>query len=84
MKIAAYNVENLFDRAKVFNEDIETSTPILKAESRINQIFEKDIYTAADKKEILGHLETLGLLRTDEGEFAWLRRNRGALLNRPR
>jgi endonuclease/exonuclease/phosphatase family metal-dependent hydrolase len=84
MKIAAYNVENLFDRAKVFNEDLETSTPILKAESRINQIFEKDIYTAADKKEILGHLETLGLLRTDEGEFAWLRRNRGALLNRPR
>lgn len=84
MKFASYNVENLFDRAKVFNEDVAVSTPILKAESRVNQIFEKEVYTAADKKEILKHLETLGLLRSDEGEYAWLRRNRGALLHRPR
>lgn len=84
MKIAAYNVENLFNRAKAFEAQQEIATEVLKAESRLNQIFTQPVYSDDDKAEIIEHLKRLRLLRSDEGPYAWLRRLRGKLLNRPR
>lgn len=46
MKIAAFNVENLFDRAKILNQDDENKTQsILDAVSQLNSLFEQDTYT---------------------------------------
>ena len=45
MKIAAFNVENLFDRPKAFNEDDPTVTQsTIKAVAELNSIFEEDEY----------------------------------------
>lgn len=83
MKIAAYNVENLFDRAKALNENSPEATKVLKQESDLNKLFQKPKYTAADKTRILALLKELGLLRTDEGPFVVLRKIRGQFIKRP-
>lgn len=88
MRFAAYNVENLFDRAKVFNGtepgEANPHQAILDANAELNGLFEKPLYTAADKARMLELLEALGLLNSSESEFAWLRRIRGKILYRPR
>lgn len=84
MKIAAYNVENLFDRAKAFNEDSVEARRIVKQEAELNALLQKQEYKTADKKKILELLKALGLLKTDEGPFVILRRIRGQLIKRPR
>jgi endonuclease/exonuclease/phosphatase family metal-dependent hydrolase len=85
MRIAAYNVENLFRRIKAFNDaDPTAHQQLLDAHAEINRLFEKPVYDAADKDRILALLETLGVLRADQGKFVWLRRIRGKLLHRPR
>jgi endonuclease/exonuclease/phosphatase family metal-dependent hydrolase len=84
MKIAAYNVENFFDRAKAFDADQDTASAILSAESRFNQLISKLVYADEDKAEMAEHLKTLRLWKTDEGPYAYLRRLRGRFINRPR
>ena len=74
MKIAAFNVENLFDRPKVFNEDSGTSSDIINAVAKLNTIFEKEVYTDSDKERIKECLETLGLSKIDNGKYAQIRR----------
>ena len=50
MRIAAFNVENLFDRIKAFNdEDPNTHKGVLDAHAELNKLFEKPAYSAADK-----------------------------------
>jgi len=85
MKIAAFNIENLFDRAKVFNSDDQgTSDAVLDAHAGLNKLFQEEIYTDQIKQEMLVHIEALGLLRSDEGPYARLRKIRGQLILRPR
>ena len=84
MKIAAYNVENLFDRAKAFNEESDEAQRVIKQEAELNALFEKPVYTAANKKKILELLKELGILKTDEGPFVILRKIRGQFIKRPR
>jgi endonuclease/exonuclease/phosphatase family metal-dependent hydrolase len=86
MKLASYNVENLFMRARALNGGPGFSTEgrkILKAQADINIILGKDQYTAADKKKIVELLDVLGLKKADESKFAILRQNKGHLLTRP-
>ncbi len=46
MRLAAFNVENLFQRVKAFNDaDPETHRDILDAHSELNKLFEKPVYT---------------------------------------
>ena len=47
MKVAAFNVENLFDRAKAFNKDTNTSRLIIEGVAELNNIFEKNTYSVA-------------------------------------
>jgi endonuclease/exonuclease/phosphatase family metal-dependent hydrolase len=85
MRIAAFNVENLFNRAKALNNETwAEGKPILEAYARLSKLFEKERYSAADKNAILKELDFLGLKKSDESEYLWLRRSRGALLKRPR
>ncbi|GAB3503446.1 endonuclease/exonuclease/phosphatase family protein [Emticicia fontis] len=82
MKIASFNVENLFDRPKIFNEPKEESNKINDIVTKLNNLLELDIYTAADKARILELLTDLDLKDKDESEFVLLRQNRGKLISR--
>ena len=94
MRIAAFNVENLFDRARVFNDDAPSSAhqPVLDAHAELNKLFEKDVYTPADKARMLDLITLLGMLKSDEGSaedaplggFTRIRRIREQLIRRPR
>jgi endonuclease/exonuclease/phosphatase family metal-dependent hydrolase len=85
MRIAAFNVENLFDRAKALSEkDPALVKKILSAAAELNGIFEKPVYSAADKRRIVQLFELLGLTKRDEGPYVWLRRIRGQIVRRPK
>lgn len=96
MRLASFNVENLFARARALNSDEWVEQPgddpsrwsagqkALNAYSQLNGILRKAVYSAADKAAILDLLATLGITRTDESDLVILRKNRGNLLRRPR
>ena len=64
---------------------LEAGKAPLEDVARVNAIFAKTQYTSADKEEILKGLNSLGLLKSDEGgKFARLRQNHGKLLKRPK
>jgi len=85
MRLASFNMENIFDRAKALNQDsISAGKEILDKFVRLNTLIAKADYSAADKKAILEGLDELGVLKKDDaGEFVLLRQNRGKLLKRP-
>ncbi|MGI8720765.1 MAG: hypothetical protein ACR2JG_00920, partial [Geodermatophilaceae bacterium] len=85
MRIASYNVENLFARAKALNQDSwAAGRPVLQAHAELSQLLQEDTYDDAVKTRILMLLDKLGLTRSDESEFVRLRKIRGRLLRRPR
>jgi endonuclease/exonuclease/phosphatase family metal-dependent hydrolase len=85
MRIASFNVENLFARAKAMNtESWAAGKQILSAQSEVNTLFESDVYTPAIKARILELLTVLAVTKTDDSEFVRLRKIRGQLLKRPR
>jgi hypothetical protein len=54
MRLGSFNLENIFDRAKVLNQDtIAASKVVLDEFARLNKLFSKPVHTAADKKAIL-------------------------------
>ena len=84
MRIAAFNVENLFDRAKAFNHDAVESTEILRRHSKLNSLFERSTYTSNVKRDMLALMTDLGILRSNTGPYVQLRKIRGQLISRPR
>lgn len=63
MKIASFNVENVFRRAVVLNQDNwKDGKPVLEAYAALTEILEQPVYSEADKSQILVLLERLGLL----------------------
>lgn len=84
MRLASFNVENLFSRVRALNQETwEEGQEILAAYSRLNTRLQKPVYTAADKEAILEDLDILGLKQSDESEFAFLRQNRKGFITRP-
>lgn len=85
MRIASFNVQNLFDRAVALDQPTwADGRPALEAHAKLNKLFNKPSYSAADKTEMLRLLGALGLLKKDDGgKFALLRQVRGRLLKRP-
>jgi endonuclease/exonuclease/phosphatase family metal-dependent hydrolase len=84
IRIASLNVENLFERPRAMTGPMrEDGNPILEAHARINALFQAQTYTDETKRQILGLLDALGLLRSDEARFAVLRQVRGRLVRRP-
>lgn len=83
MKIAAFNVENLFDRAKALNLDAPSETSlILKAVAELNSLIEEASYSAANKARMIELLQLLDLAKSDQGDFALLRKIRGKFIKR--
>ncbi|MCA3365145.1 MAG: endonuclease/exonuclease/phosphatase family protein [Roseomonas sp.] len=85
MRLASFNVENMFDRAIALNRTTwADGRPVLEAHRQLNSILNKPRYAAADKAKILQLLEANGMLKFDEGPMMLLRKIRGQLLRRPR
>ncbi|MFI6763117.1 endonuclease/exonuclease/phosphatase family protein [Micromonospora sp. NPDC050417] len=85
MRIASYNVENLFNRARALDQRTwSAGRPVLEAFQRVCELLEEPTYTAEVKDGILGELQRLGLRRGDTARFARLRQNRGRLVKRSR
>jgi endonuclease/exonuclease/phosphatase family metal-dependent hydrolase len=85
VRIACYNVENLFNRARVLEQPTwSAGRPALEAYEQICKLLEEPEYTAEIRIGILRLLRRLGLERGDSAKFARLRQNRGRLVKRPR
>lgn len=86
MRLASFNVENLFARPKAMDPaagEPAVRRDVLTAHARLADLFDRASYAGAEP-EILDLLGTLGLLRGDEGAYARLRKIRGQLVTRPR
>lgn len=84
MRLAVYNVENLFDRAKVMNlETWDDGRLVLEQFAELNQLLGEPGYSVTARTRMAELMIALGLERSDTGPFVILRRNRGALLRRP-
>ena len=85
MKLASYNVENLFQRAKALNlATWEDGRDILQLQAALNRVLGKAKYTSADKKKIVDLMKKLKIDKKDDGPFVILRQNRGHLVKRPK
>jgi endonuclease/exonuclease/phosphatase family metal-dependent hydrolase len=82
MRIAAFNVENLFDRAKAFNEPDRTARKVLRDAAALNSLFEYGNYTALRKQRMLDLFVELGLTKSDRGPFVVLRQIRERIVKR--
>jgi endonuclease/exonuclease/phosphatase family metal-dependent hydrolase len=95
VRIASYNVENLFARPRVFHTaDWSVGEPRLAAYEQVSALFQKDAYSVRDKadmKSLLVELEIYfvnaqGAVRrkeTSSPRWAWLRKNRGGFDRQP-
>ena len=95
MRIASFNVENLFARPNAFRSaDLSIGKPILDAYAEVNQLIKKPVYSAADKKRIRQLLVILDIYaKNAQGairrklvvhpKWAWLRKNRGTFDREP-
>jgi endonuclease/exonuclease/phosphatase family metal-dependent hydrolase len=84
MRIATYNVENLFTRARALNLDTwAEGRPVLEAFAEINALFEEVTYSVVDKRRMLALMKVLGIDKKDDGGgYVTLRQNRGRLIKR--
>ncbi len=83
MKIASFNVENLFERARIFNEKQDLSNEINGQVTELNNLLESEVYSDQEKERILELIIALGLENSDESRYVLLRQNRGKLISRP-
>ena len=85
MRLAVYNVENLFDRPCAMNLDTwAEGRKTLEWFSELSQLLGELKYTDKSKNRMVELLGLLGLEKSDQGPFVTLRRNRGKLLSRPK
>ncbi|MFC7475244.1 endonuclease/exonuclease/phosphatase family protein [Dankookia sp. GCM10030260] len=85
MRLASFNVENLFSRARALNQETwAEGRPVLDAFARFGALIAKPVYSAADRATLVALLGELGLARSDDAAFVRLRRNRGEFLVRRR
>jgi len=85
MRLAVYNVENLFDRPKAMNlASWSEGRTILQDFASLSELLGELHYTAARKQRMGELMIRLGLEKQDEARFVILRRNRGQLLRRPK
>jgi hypothetical protein len=83
MKLASFNVENLFERAHAMNlANQGDGKGVLQKHAEMNKILSKTHYSPTDKTKIVSLMKALGIdKRDDGGEFVILRQNRGHLVN---
>lgn len=85
MRLAVYNVENLFDRPKAMNLGTwSEGKVILQDFAALSELLGELDYTTARKKRMSELMIRLGLEKQDDARFVILRRNRGQFLRRPK
>ncbi len=85
MKLASYNMENLFLRPVAFAPgDPANTKAMLEAYQRVSELLGHETYSDGDKAAIIDGLTVLGLGGGDESAVAWLRQNRARLVQRSR
>ena len=96
IRIASYNVENLFARPKAFDpSNWSTGAPILAAFKRVNTLLGNAAYSDADKQRLRELFVTLDLYRINQHgaarrvyssnpRWAWFRKNHGSFDRQPR
>ncbi len=96
VRVASYNVENLFARPKAFNQATwAAGRPVLDAYNEVNVLLANATYSAANKQRMRQLLVDLDIyrvnnngairrLRTQSPRWAWLRKNRGKFDRQPR
>ena len=83
MRLATYNVENLFTRARALNLDTwSEGKGVLEAYAEMNALLEEAVYTDEIKARLVELLGRLGLEKKNEAKYAELRENRGRLVKR--
>ncbi|WP_353709247.1 endonuclease/exonuclease/phosphatase family protein [Cellulosimicrobium sp. ES-005] len=81
-RVGTFNVENLFERPRAMAGPLTGGNAVLAAHARVNALIAEEQYGPGVRAEILEHLETLGLLRSDSAALAVLRQVRGRLVRR--
>lgn len=82
-RVGTFNVENLFDRARILAADTwEVHRDDLEAYAELTRVLQQDTYSAVDKERIVELLVRLGLGASDEAPLMRLRQNRGRLVRR--
>jgi hypothetical protein len=86
MRIAAFNVENLFDRPIVFNlADEKKGSEIAAAAAEFNAIVNKPAYSDDDKTRLAEIIDLLKIARDrPPPPYVWFRRIRGQLWRKPK
>ncbi len=95
MRVASFNVENLFARPKAFDtSEWSAGAPILAAYSEFNEIIAAETYTDEARARMRELLVTLAVYTVRDGvvrrnqardpRWAWLRKNRGTFDREPR
>ena len=86
MRLATFNVENMFERARALNLDTwAEGRPVLEDFERLNTLIQEAVYTPAIKAELLAIMgRHKGLLTQSESRFIRLRDIRRKLIARPR
>lgn len=83
MRLASFNVENLFARPRVFHRgDWAQGRPVLEAYGKVSALLQKSTYTPAVKAQLVAGLQALGLGDSDENRYVILRQNRSRLVKR--
>lgn len=81
MRLATFNVENLFVRARAMNlETWSDGRSLLEAHAELNILFEAPSYSDEIKARMLALMHTLGIEKSSESRFAILREQRGQLI----
>jgi len=85
MRLMTFNVENLFERPAAMNlPKWSDGSKVLKDFAELNNLIEKDTYTAPTKKKLLTVMGRYkGLLTQGKSKFIRLREVRGKLIYKP-
>ncbi len=85
IRLATFNVENMFERPKVMNlPKWSQGAKALEDYTKLNLLINKPAYSAADKTTIVDLLKKNGIDRDDDGPNLVLRKIRGTFLKRPK
>jgi endonuclease/exonuclease/phosphatase family metal-dependent hydrolase len=86
MRIATFNVENMFERPAVMNlPNWSDGRPVLQDFAELSDLIERQTYNAATKKRLVTLMDrNKGLLTQGHSKFIRLRESRGRLVRKPR
>jgi endonuclease/exonuclease/phosphatase family metal-dependent hydrolase len=85
MRIATFNLENLFDRPEIMNQDdVKLGKQVLDDYSKLNKLIAKDKYLPAVKQTMLDIMSKYNLTGSGESKYILLRVINGAFVKNGR